>query len=148
MEKVLSIAGKGTGSDLLLTVNNAPTHLSAEAKKEFKRMGNLLAQAQRLKAYHLGTLEIWADAYAQWQWAVTKISEKNKKEMGTGFIQTFKNNTSNISPEMTVKKDAVNTMFQCCKLFGLDPKSEKDLKAIDNPNQGKLFEDFAKALNS
>lgn len=147
MDNVLSIAGKGTGSDLLLKIEKVPIHLSTDAKKEFKRMGNLLAQAQRLKAYHLGTLEIWADAYAQWQWAIEAIKVKNAKKPGSGFVQKFAGGASNITGEMSVKKDAVNTMFQCCKLFGLDPKSDKDLKAVD-PNQGNLFDELRKAISS
>jgi P27 family predicted phage terminase small subunit len=147
MSNVLSIVGKGKGDSLLLKVDKAPEHLSVEAKKEFKRMGTLLAQAQRLKAYHLGTLEIWADAYAQWQCAVAEIKRLNAIKPMSGFVQRFPGGTSNITGEMTVKKDAVATMLHCCKLFGLDPKSDKDLKATD-PNQGNLFDDLRKALNS
>ncbi len=146
MSGVLSIAGKGTGSDLLLRVPKAPDHLCAEAQAGYKWMGNLLAQAQRLKKYYLPTLEIFADGYAQWQWAVSEIKRKNAHSPGSGYVQYFANGASNISGAMSVKKAAVDQMLQCCKLFGLDPKSEKDLKATGDPNQTDLLQSLFKEL--
>jgi len=142
----LSIAGKGNGTDLLLKAPKAPAHLDTAAQEGYKWMGNLLAQAQRLKPYYLPTLEIFADAYAQWQFALTVIKLKNANDFGAGYIQKFPNGTSNISPEMTVKKMAVEQMLQCCKLFGLDPKSDKELKDTGNANQTSLLDELFKKL--
>ncbi len=143
----MQVVGRDKGTDLLSKVPTPPKHLCEMAKKGYKEMGNLLAQAQRLKKYYLGTLEIYADAYAQWMWAVAEIKRKNAIEPGSGYVQVFKSNASNITAEMTVKKEAVSQMLQCCKLFGLDPKSEKELKSIGDPNQGSLFDEFNKALD-
>jgi P27 family predicted phage terminase small subunit len=147
-DNVLSIAGKGTGSDLLLALPKAPTHMSKDAQKGYKMMGDLLITAKRLKSIFLPTLEVFADAYAQWQWVLTEINRKNRHEPGSGYIQTFPNGTSNVSPEMTLKRMAVAQMLECCKLFGLDPKSDKELKAVGDPNQKNLFDELRAAIGN
>ena len=84
---------------------------------------------------------------AQFEFALRSIKEKNKKEYGTGYIQTFKSNAQNISVELTLKKDAETTLFKCFSLFGLDPKSEKELKGAADPNQTSLFEELMNSKN-
>lgn len=143
---VLSIAGKGNGTDLLLEVPPPRQHLSTEAKAGYRWMGTMLCQAQRMKSYYVPTLEVFGDAYAQWQWAVAEIKRKNKMAPGSGYVQYFGNGTSNITGAMTVKKQAVDQMLHCCKLFGLDPKSEKELKSTGDPAQGDLFAELMKKL--
>ena len=123
-----------------MEVPKPPAHLSQAAKKGYAMMGNFLAQAERLKTYYLPTLEIWADAYAQWAWACSEINRKNKFEPGTGYIQTFKTGATNITTEMVVRNDAADNMLKCAKVFGLDPKSEKELNALVETGQLDLFE--------
>jgi len=146
MNTGLHVAGKGSGSDLLLRAPKAPEWLNDQAKEGYKWMGNMLAKAQRLKPYYLPALEIFADAYAQWQWALREINRKNTLKPGTGYVQYFKNGASNISAEVTLKEKAINQMLHCCKLFGLDPKSEKELKATGDPAQTSLFAELMQKL--
>jgi P27 family predicted phage terminase small subunit len=133
------------GKDTLLVCPKAPIYLSDEGKKFYKNMGNILAKNGRLKETYLNALEIYSEAMWQYQFAVSQIKAKNKFEYGTGFIQTFKTGAQNISVELTLKNNAEDTLLKCFKLFGLDPKSEKELKETADPNQGDLFESF---LNS
>jgi phage terminase small subunit len=76
---------------------------------------------------------------SQHEFAIKQIQKKNREEMGSGFIQTFKTGASNITPEVTLKEKAEKTMLQVIKQFGLDPKSEKDL-ALEPSNQTDLLE--------
>ncbi|WP_281225385.1 P27 family phage terminase small subunit [Flavobacterium aquiphilum] len=130
------------GKDTLLVCPKPPMYLTDEAKKFYKHMGNVLAKKDRLKDTYLNALEIYAEAMAQFQFAVSEIKEKNKKEYGSGYRQKFNSGAQNISVELTLKNNAEDTLLKCFKLFGLDPKSEKELKATTDPNQTDLFDAF------
>jgi P27 family predicted phage terminase small subunit len=143
----LGVVSIGKGKDTLLQVPTPPKYLTDSAKKHYKFMGNILAKNDRLKETYLNALEIYAEAMAQFQFALERIKEKNKTELGTGYIQTFKSGASNISAEMTLRNDAQDTLFKCFKIFGLDPKSEKELKVTGDPSQTSLFDQLMKAKN-
>lgn len=145
---VLSIAGRGNGSDKLIKVPAAPKHLNADAKKGYNMMGGYLAKAERLKEMYLPTLEIWAVAYAQWVYAVNEINSLNKAEPGRGFIQRFPSGARNLAPEVTLRDNAADQMMKCAKLFGFDPKSEKELRETIETGQLDIFEEFNKANHS
>lgn len=133
------------GKDTLLVCPKPPMYLTDEAKKYYKNMGNILAKYDRLKDTYLNALEIYAEAMAQFQFAVSEIKAKNKTDYGTGYRQTFKTGAQNISVELTLKNNAEDTLLKCFKIFGLDPKSEKELKEPTDSNQTDLFADFLKA---
>ena len=138
----MEIAHKGTGTDLLKEIPKPGTYLSSNAKKHFKRIAKILIAADSLKRIHVPALELMAENFTQWEWAVREIRALNKEEPGTGYIQKYSSGAKNITSEMTVKRDAEKAIMQCIKQFGLDPKSEKELKQEVNPDQGDLFEGF------
>lgn len=144
MEKgVVSI---NQGKDTLLECPKAPVYLTDAAKKHWKAMGSVLAKRERLKDSYLSALEVYAEAMAQWEWSVREIQRLNKIKPGKGYIQKFKSGAKNISAEVTLKDKAEDSILKCCKIFGLDPKSEKDLKDT-NPGQYDLFSDLMKMKN-
>lgn len=132
----------GKGKDTLQRLPKAPAYLSASAAKHFKTMGESLIKAERLKETFLPGLEIFAVNMAQFEHANKEIERKNKRAMGAGYIQTFKNGTANISPEVSLRSAAEKTLFQCLKQFGLDPRSEKDLRQPPQNPYGDLFTAF------
>lgn len=142
----MKIAHIGQGKDTLTEILKVPGHLDAVAKKCYKEVGNFLAKIDRLRETNLHTLEVFAAAYSQWVWACLEINKKNKDKMGAGYIQKFASGATNITTEMTVRNDAADTLIKCSKLFGLDPKSEKELKGIVDSGQQSLLEydDFYK----
>lgn len=135
----------GEGKETLSLVPMPPAYLSASAKKHFKMMGQKLANKERLKDIYINALEIYASAMDQFEWACKEINRKNKIEFGSGFIQTYKTGATNISTEIVLRNDAADTLIKCFKQFGLDPKSEKDLKTAAETGQMDLFEQFLKA---
>jgi P27 family predicted phage terminase small subunit len=139
--KVLEI---NQGKDTLFQVPNAPNYLTNEAKKHYQNMGAILAKNDRLKEAFLNALEVYAEAMAQFEFALKEIKRKNKEKYGTGYIQEFRTGAKNISVELTVKNNAEDTLLKCFKIFGLDPKSEKELKGVTDSNQIDLFEQFLK----
>lgn len=144
----MKVAHIGEGKDTIMEVPKPPMHLSTGAKKGYTFMGNFLAQMERLKNIYLPTLEVWAVAYDQWQWACAEINRQNKLCPGDGYVQVFKTGAMNISVYVTLRDGAADTMLKCTKLFGLDPKSEKELKAAIETGQLDLFEQGLKSKSS
>lgn len=140
----MNIVSLSKGSEYIKELPNASTFLGSKAKAHYKRMGKILIASECLKTIHLPTLEVLAENLEQWEWAIREIRTKNKTKPGTGYIQKFNSGAKNISVELTVKRDAEKAIMQCFKLFGLDPKSEKELKGMMDPSQGDLFEGFNK----
>jgi phage terminase small subunit len=132
------------GSDYIKELPSASTFLGSRAKHHYKRMGKILIASECLKTVHLPSLEVLSENLEQWEWAIREIRSKNKKVPGSGYIQKYNSGAKNISVELTVKRDAEKAIMQCFKLFGLDPKSEKELKGMVDGNQGDLFDGFAK----
>ena len=139
--KVVSI---GNGTDLVKEIPKPPSYLGSKAKSHFKKLARILIESQTLKKVHLPGLEILAENYSQWEFAVREIRSKNKEKMGSGYKQKFTSGAENISVELSIKRDAEKAIMQCFKQFGLDPKSEKELKRdFTDPNQGDLFAEFS-----
>lgn len=135
------------GKDTLLEVPKPPIYLTDNAKKHYKNMGKILARNERLKETYLNALEIYAEAMSQWQYAISEIQKKNSNDYGSGYVQTFKTGAQNISVEISLKKDAEDTLIKCFKIFGLDPKSEKELKGTSDPGQLDFFEQLMARKN-
>lgn len=112
-----------------------PRYFCPTSKASYKKIGEALIKADRLKEHHLVTLEILAQNHAQFQYAIKAINAANRKKAMSGFIQKFTTGATNVSPEVTLKEKAEKQIFICLKRFGLDPKSEKELEA---GNQLKL----------
>lgn len=132
------------GVKKLKTIPNPPVYLDSSAKKHYKKMAEILIKADRLSELFLPALEVFADAMAQFEWAIREINRKNKKRTGSGYIQNYATGATNISSELVVKREAESTLFKCFKQFGMEPRSEKELKSNTDPAQMDLFEQFLK----
>lgn len=130
--------------EYLTTVPNPPVYLSSSAKKHYKTMGEKLVEINRLKNVYLNALEIFAEAMAQFEFATKQIHAKNKEDFGTGYIQTYRTKATNISTEVVLRNDAAATLLKCFKQFGLDPRSERELKGAEDNSQLDIFEEFFK----
>ena len=140
----MNIVELNKGSDYLSQVPNPPEYLSEKAKKHFEALAKRLIGAKVLKRIHITSLSVLAENMCQWEWAVAEIASKNNKKQGSGYVQEYKSGAKNISVELTVKRDAEKAIMQCFKQFGLDPKSEKELKI--EPNQNNVFEQLKNSL--
>ena len=138
----------GKGKSTLTKIPKPPTYLSNSAKKHYREMASKLIKLERLKDVFLNALEIYAEAMATWEWAARERKEKNNEDPGTGHIQTYRTGATNLSTELIVMRDSEKTLFKCFKQFGLDPKSEKELKTTVDPDQIDLFESFINKKNA
>jgi len=141
MEKVINING---ASGQLSQVPRPPKHLTGRGKYWYKKMAKRLITEGRLKEIYLDALEGYADAKAVWEYASLKIREADQKELGSGYIQKFSNGVIQNSQWINMQNRAWSRMKECFKMFGLDPKSERDLTGGLDPAQGDLFEGFKK----
>ena len=123
----MKVVGLDEGSEVLKKLPNPPAYLGAKAKAHYKKIGKILIAKEILKNIHIPALEILSENFAQWEWAVREIRTKNRDIPGSGYIQIFDSGATNISTEITVKRDAEKAIMQCFKQFGIDPKSEKEL---------------------
>lgn len=144
----MKVVGKGNGTDVLAELPAAPKYFSREQKKHWLESGQILVRAGLMKEKFVAALELFAVAKAQFEWAIIEINKKNKIDPGKGYIQTYKTGATNITTEMVVRNDAQDNMIKCLKMFGLDPKSEKDLKSTTDPNQTTLFEQLMEMKKS
>ncbi|QLE02898.1 P27 family phage terminase small subunit [Galbibacter sp. BG1] len=144
----MKVVGLDQGSDYLKKLPSPPTYFGSKAKAHYKRFGSILISGNQLKRIHLPALEVLAENYEQWEWAIREIRTKNKNTHGSGYIQKFSSGAKNISVEVTLKRDAEKAIMQCFKQFGLDPRSEKELKGSMDPSQGDLFEGFNQRKNA
>ena len=132
---------------LIRKLGKSPDHFTSLQKKCYQSAGNLLIKAERLKAIYFPALEMLAVNLALYQEAVTEINRMNTEEKFSGYIQKFKNNVQQISPQMTLKREAENAIFKCLKQFGMDPKSDKELGSQNN-GQLSLYEELFKKLQA
>lgn len=123
----------------LIQVPKPPVYLTDEAKKHWYEMGNHLCSIGRLKKEFLTALEVFSEAKAEFEFASRQIRQKNKEEFGTGYIQTYKTGATNVTTEMVVRNAAIEKLLKCFKIFGADPKSEKELGSTGT-GQLDLFE--------
>lgn len=138
----------GVAKSTLSTLPKPSSYMSTAAKRHFKAMAKRLISLDRLKETFLPLLEVYAEAMAQYEWAIKEIKFKNAEEYGSGYIQKYKTGATNVSTEVSLKNNAETTILKCCKQFGLDPKSEKELNAEDNSGQMSLMAEFEKALTA
>lgn len=136
----------GKAKDVLSEAPKPPVYLNDKSKEHYKRMAKWLIKQGRLKETYLPALDIYAEAMDQFEFSVRRIKEKNREEVGTGYIQTFKSGASNVTTEVSLKNNAEATLLKCFKQFGLDPRSDKELKAVHNPNQLSLFEELKTSM--
>lgn len=112
-------------------------------RKIYKFLGEGLINAKLLT--ELDTMVLWmlTDAVDQYVWAITEIERKNEETPGSGYIQTFASSASNISAEMSVKRDALKTIVELASKFGLTIKDRRGIMGAD-PAQLELdlFNEF------
>lgn len=143
----MSVVGINSKLGLLSEVPKPPVYLTDSAKVHYKSMAKKLIKVKRLKETYLDALEGYANAKAQWEFASRKIREADQEEYGSGYYQKFKNDIIQNSTWVNQQNRAWKTIVECCKMFGLDPSSEKQLQSVDtDPNQLSAFDELKKAL--
>lgn len=113
-------------------------NLSPDAKRWYRLLGKVLLETKRLSNVDIPNLILLADNWAQWAWANKAINEKNAKKPGEGWVQTFKNNTTNITTEYKIKRDAEDAIIKTSKLFGMNFKDRHAISSFFEDHSGQL----------
>jgi P27 family predicted phage terminase small subunit len=132
----------GQGKETLSKVPKPPVYMTDEGKKHYEKIGSVLAKNDLLKEKYLQALEVISEAMAQWEFALREIKKANKEKLGSGYVQKFASGASNVSVYVTLKDKAEDSILKAAKVFGLDPKSEKELKI--EGGQLDLFQELMK----
>jgi len=122
----------------------APKYFNKSQTEEFNKIVKMLKNAGLFSEKYRHGIESLAYNYNQFKDAIIEINRKNEKEQGSGYKQIFESGAENISVEMSIKRDAEKSIYPLLRQFGLDPKSEKDIKSIIEDGSEDAFENFSK----
>jgi len=93
--------------------------LPARVKKIYKDIGNQLVKERMIKSFDKYALIMLATALDEYICMSEIIMQKEMEKPGSGLIQTFKNGTSNVSTEFTVRERAMKSVLQVSGKFGM-----------------------------
>lgn len=114
-----------------------PSFLSAEAKKEWRRVSKELLAVGLLTVVDRAALAGYCQAYARW-----KQAEEAIREFGLTYEYTNKNGSTNVvaRPEVAIARECLMLIKAFCAEFGLTPSSRSRLTVPKNERDE--FEDF------
>jgi phage terminase small subunit len=93
--------------------------LPPRVKKIYKDIGNQLVSEKIIKSFDKYALIMLATALDEYICMSELIAAKEAEKPGSGLIQTFKNGTSNVSTEFTVRERAMKSVLQVSGKFGM-----------------------------
>jgi len=111
-----------------------PSFLTAEAKKEWKRIIDDLVALGVVQKIDRGELAVYCQAWADWKFAREKIAELQEK----GYVENTPSGYKQISSWMQVANRAEERMRSAGNSFGLNPSTRSRLSMTPAP-QGELF---------
>ena len=114
-------------------IPQCPKHLSAEAKREWKRMATELYNAGLLTNIDRSALAAYCQAWARWAQAERILAKK-----GTVILTSFGNLIQ--SPYLSIANTAVEQMRKFLTEFGMTPSSRSRVKALPGGSEESLAE--------
>lgn len=102
-------------------------------------------QLCQLDLIHLQDAAIWLDARNKNLQKINKLNEQDPDGV-RGWVQTFKNETNNITGYVTMLKKASEQLDKVSAHFGLSVKDRQKLKPVESTGQLSLFENVLTAL--
>jgi P27 family predicted phage terminase small subunit len=105
-----------------------PKHLSAKAKKEWKRIAPELLKVGLLTKIDGPALAAYCDYYGQW----AQASQGLKK---TGILIKGALGEPMINPLLKIINSALDGMRKICSDFGMTPSSRSKVKAATKPEE-------------
>ena len=118
-------------------IPTAPSHLLAEARREWKRMSQLLYDAGLITLIDRAALAGYCQAWARWVKAERMITKKGETVWGV-------NGTLKASPWIGIAKGANEEMRKFLIEFGMTPSSRSRVQAAEMeqlPLANLLFRD-------
>lgn len=129
-----------------IEIPDCPAHLSAEAKKEWKRVAPELLKIRIITQLDRAALAAYCQAYARWVEAEQRIKELNEagKKNGTkgaGLYDLTPNGFKQMSVWLQISNRATEQMHRWMAEFGMTPANRAKIQQAQVPEQNDLFED-------
>jgi P27 family predicted phage terminase small subunit len=129
-----------------IEIPDCPTHLSAEAKKEWKRVAPVLLKIRIITQLDRAALAAYCQAYARWVEAEQRIKELNdagKKNgtKGAGLYDLTPNGFKQMSVWLQISNRATEQMHRWIAEFGMTPANRVKIQQAQVPEQGDIFPD-------
>lgn len=127
-----------------IEIPDCPTHLSVEAKKEWKRITPELLKMRIITQVDRATLEVYCENYALWIQACKAINDnqkKHKSDDGAGLIDLTPNGFKQMSVWLQIRNRAAQEMRSAAAEFGMTPANRVKIQQAQVPEQNDLFED-------
>ncbi|HSH84368.1 MAG TPA: phage terminase small subunit P27 family [Guyparkeria sp.] len=117
-----------------------PAHLSAEAKREWKRISKHLLNLGIIAEIDMAALAMYCQAYGRWQQAEEKLAELGRE----GMVDHTPNGFKQSSTWLTISSKAAEQMRKLLPEFGMTPSARARLSApsTDKPNGKKKTDRF------
>jgi len=121
-----------------LGVPEMPSWLSAEAKKEWKRMSSELMELRILSVTDRAVLTLWCETWADWREMKKRLTKRGR---------TYTNKKSGVHhyrPETVLAREAEKTLCRLICELGQSPASRSRTKVIGKGlGKNNPFADFA-----
>lgn len=114
-------------------VPDCPSHLLADAKKEWKRIAPLLLDLGLVASIDMAALAVYCQAYGRWKQAEKMIAAKNRKDPHhrAGLVGTTPSGYEQISVELQISNRAVEQMYKFLCEFGMTPSARSRVTPSD-----------------
>ena len=118
-------------------------HCKGRVKKIYNDVGEQLLATKKLQSFDKYTLLMLAEGLDEYLTMTELIQKKEKDETGSGYIQTFKNGTTNVTTEQVVREKAFKRIIQLSGKFGLTIRDRMamNMKGVES-GQLDIFEEF------
>lgn len=129
-----------------IEIPDCPTHLTAEAKKEWARVAPELLKIRIITQLDRAALAAYCQAYGRWVEAERRIKELNDagKKNGAqcaGLYDMTPNGFKQISVWLQISNRATTEMHKWMAEFGMTPANRVKIQQAQVPEQNDLFPD-------
>jgi P27 family predicted phage terminase small subunit len=123
-------------------IPTCPSHLDADAKREWKRIGPELMRLGLLTAVDRAALAAYCAAYSRWA-----AAERNVQKFGV-VIKAPRTGTPMHNPYVQVANTSLDQMRKFAIEFGLTPASRSRIQADPLPSDEDPFESFMRGIGA
>ena len=117
-----------------------PSHLSKEAKKEWRRTSKLLLELGLLTQIDRSMLAAYCQVWSRWVEAEQALAKTGTIVLNTVTKLPMRN------PYLRVAKEAMDQMTRLLAEFGMSPSSRSRIHATPKPIENKLDKFIKKAI--
>ncbi len=119
------------------SIPDCPKHLVAEARREWKRMAQLLFDAGLLSQIDRAALAAYCQAWGRWVKAEQELTKH-------GSVTLTVHGTYKQSPYVVVARDAMEEVRKFAIEFGMTPSSRSRVSAVETEQMSLAEELFLK----